>query len=285
MSDHISMEQIQNKETKTNSMIRIGNTEIDENTIREAIPAYDKLDYKSRVFAMTIWNMSTQSREQFLAENPKIQSVIEQSANYYDEREKFFEHKRIKKKLTLKEEASQFWRDMTSEIKISSYFFEDSKDAYLSDMFELVRLHILELIDSEKNDLRNVSPSYSKALTNQTDKIIQRFQSQLQDGKWVCFPESGWSLLDRIKNGKIPSDTIGRLKIIHNLISATHQYYKEQGSIVPDGSVLIKDLWRYCAFRAIESEDFSTHSPRKAGHWNQAALEFYNSLNSIRFKE
>jgi len=284
MIEGIPEQQIENNEARTNSMIRIGKTEVDENTLREAIPAYDELDYKSRMFVLTVWNMSTQSRDQFLQENPKIQSVIEQCTNYNNV-EKKYEDKRFKKELTLKEEVNEFWQDLTTKTKMSPHFFEDSKGAYLSDMFELVRLHILELIDSEKSDLRNVSPSYSKALTHQTEKIIKRLQSQLQEGKWVYFPESGWHLLQEIKDNDIPSDTIGRLKIIHDLISATHQFYKEKGSIVPDGKVLIKDLWRYCAFRAVESEDFSTWSPREAGHWNRAALEFYNSLNSISFKE
>jgi len=268
------------QETKEDpEFIEISGQRINLSEAKRAIPEFESLDPKTRELALLTWHLSTETREDFLEENPRLIPIIQRCQEYYHVvvmgNPKGFKDRLAKAKLAFTN------LDATMDPRA----FEDQK-YYLADMFELVRLHILEQRDFERTEKRpGVHAVYSPETSALTRKILERFRTQIEKlphlARLSVAPDAYCDYIGKINRGEIfDKDTAEQIKTIHKLISADHQYHR---GIVPYGGFFIKDLWRFCA---IKSDNFSEKRLREEdiGPWNAAGRSFYDGLASIDLK-
>jgi len=267
------------QETKEDpEFIEISGQRINLSEAKRAIPEFESLDPKTRELALLTWHLSTETREDFLEENPRLVPIIQRCQEYYHV-VVMGEPKGFKEKLG---KAKLYFSNLDATMPPG--IFEDQK-YYLADMFELVRLHILEQRDFERTEKRPGVKlvAYSAETIALVKKIFERFseQERTHPHGGSCAPDSYWPLMGRIRRGEIPyDDTTGQLRIIHSLIGAEHQKHR---GVVPFGKTYIKDLWRLCALR---SDNFSEKRlfSEDTGPWNAAGRSFYEDLNTMDLK-
>lgn len=216
------------------------------------IPGFEHLSEKDKKFVLEIKHLGEISEDEFFQENPKLA--------------------RLKlKKLKMKDEPYRLvWLGFQS---LKSVRVENMEDApyYWTTMWELLKLHLLEL-----EDFRKFGPGfYGKQTAFLANQIVER----MADDPPPLPDAYGGPTGSRIKFKEIPHETKDQLSRIHWYLTIHHEHSSLDGRLPPclDG---IRDLWRYVVLH-------TSRNPMRPAYlrWNDVERQFLDQLSNISWKE
>lgn len=134
-------------------------------------------------------------------------------------------------------------------IKIKNFLLgkfkrEGDQEKYITTIWELVSLHLLELNDSilhrELIDQGEIPPGTPIKLSYQTENLVNTIADRIVLFGELHFPESRQHYNFRLQDFVNSRDVNERLKGIHFILNFLHRYHD-----VPVMGDYIKDLWRW----------------------------------------
>jgi len=226
------------------------------------IPLYEKLDEKSQEFVAEIKELSDISEERFLEKYPNTKKTIDYLKEFWGN--DFWEKpKHIPMKIITRE-------DVLGEkfAPVSSDDMTD-KSEYFATMWDLVRLHLLELKDFQEFKKPGF---YSK----QTDYLAEKISGQALKVDPFKFPGNERDLIcEALNNIQQTDDTGQKIKAIHLIINAMHLYQVPERSMFPPVLEIVKDIWRYAVVKINKPRKTSAYKCAK--HFN----DFFNKMSNI----
>lgn len=228
------------------------------------IPLYEKLDEESQKFVVEVKELSEMSEEEFLDKYPKVRKFIEKS----QKRWKIKNPNKTIKFIILDDIKNSIIEKIRPDI-ITSDDLADLNDKGIGTMWDLVRLHLLELKDFHDSGQKDF---HSRQTDYLAEKILTNIMRNYQGPDELCFVRGA------LRERGLPGNTREKLTTISYVISKLHQYDKK-GS-VPEAIGWIADIWRYAVIRKP-----NIIGDNRFDCWEKQFKDFFDKLSNINLRK
>lgn len=244
-----------------------------ESNPEQNIPGFEHLSEKDKKFVLEIKHLSEISEEEFFKENPKFIFLKEKVSAFRAEKD--WTHK-----ISLPTVPKWFLQNWKENRMPSLGDLKDNPE-YWATMWELVRIHLLELEDFHKFG----AGFYGKQTIFLAEQLVGRlvdinFNKYLPDGKTTRYRDVYVALMRE----NMPTETKDQIAVISRILNIFHEK-AYMDNMPPVGLCGLKDLWRYVLLQMRSSDLNHKGEGRRMIKWFNPANNFLDQLSNISWKE